>query len=314
MTTIANRSMKPGGSKSVFTRYFKCRTLFIMLIPGLIYYIIFHYGPMYGVQIAFRNFNIRKGIWGSPWVGLKYFRELFALRSFKEVFTNTLTISSLKLIFGFPAPIIFALLLSELRATKFKKTVQTISYLPHFLSWIVLGGIFTPLLSPTTGPVNEILVAIGLKPIYFLADPAFFRSTLVATSIWKGVGWGSVIYLAAITGVDSELFEAASLDGANRFQRIIHVTLPAIAPTITIMLIFAVGGIVGDDFDQIFNLYNSSVYRVGDVLGTYVYRKGLEGLQYSFAAAVGLFVNIISIILVLMSNKVAAKFGEYGIW
>lgn len=306
--------IKKNSFQDILFQYWKHKEFMLLLIPGLVYYALFHYGPMYGIQIAFRNFNFRLGISGSPWVGLKHFRSLLETASFKEVFRNTLIISSYKLIFGFPAPIIFALLLSELRGVLFKKTVQTISYLPHFVSWVVLGGIFIQLLSPSAGPVNNLLKSLGLDTIYFLGDPKYFRMTLVITSIWKGVGWGSIVYLASITGVDQELYEAAELDGANRFQMMWRITIPSILPVITIMLIFAVGGIVGDDFDQIFNLYNSAVFRVGDVLGTYVYRRGLQGMEYSFATAVGLFTNIISFTLIILANKLAAKFGEYGIW
>jgi putative aldouronate transport system permease protein len=236
------------------------------------------------------------------------------MASFREVFFNTLIISTYKLIVGFPMPILFALLLSELKGLRFKKTVQTISYLPHFVSWVVLGGIFLQLLSPSNGPVNGLLKALGLNTVYFLGDPKYFRMTLVISSIWKGVGWGSIVYLAAITGVDSELYEAAALDGANRPQMMWRITIPSIMPVITIMFIFAVGGIVSDDFDQIFNLYNSAVYRVGDVISTYTYRRGLQGMEYGFAAAVGLFQNVLGFILILVTNKLAAKFGDYGLW
>jgi putative aldouronate transport system permease protein len=269
---------------------------------------------MYGVQIAFRNFNFRLGITGSPWVGLKHFQALFNTPSFKEVFSNTLLISSLKLIFCFPAPIIFAFLLSELKGVKFKKTVQTISYLPYFVSWVVLGGIFVQLLSPSNGPVNGLIKLMGFNPIYFLGDTRYFRSTLVVTSIWKGVGWGSIVYLAAITSVESELYEAAALDGANRLQMMWRITIPSIMPAVTIMFIFAMGGIVQDDFDQIFNLYNSAVYRVGDVLSTYTYRRGMQGMEYGFATAVQLFQNVLAFILILVTNKLAARFSEYALW
>jgi putative aldouronate transport system permease protein len=295
-------------------RYWKHRAVMLLLLPGLVYYIIFCYGPMYGIQIAFRNFNIRLGISGSPWVGLKHFRTVFSTPSFREVFFNTVTISFYKLLFGFPAPVIFALLLSELKGVYFKKTVQTLSYLPHFVSWVVLSGIFIQLLSPGSGPVNGLLKALGLPSIYFLGDTRFFRLTLVLTSIWKGVGWGSIVYLAAITSVDRELYEAAALDGANRFQMMTRITLPSITHVIVFMFIMAVGGLVGDDFDQIFNLYNAAVYRVGDVISTYTYRRGLQGLEYGFGAAVGLFQSVISFMLILIANKLASKFSDYALW
>jgi putative aldouronate transport system permease protein len=236
------------------------------------------------------------------------------MKSFGEVFRNTLLISIYKLIAGFPAPIIFALFLNEIRQVRFKKTVQTISYLPHFVSWVVLGGLFMQFLSPSTGPINVILKSLGMEPIYFLAEPKWFRSVLVTTSVWKGFGWGSIVYLAAITSISPQLYDAADIDGAGRFRKMWYITLPEMIPVITIMLIFSIGGIVGDDFDQIFNLYNEAVYNVGDVLSTYIYRVGLIDMKYSFSAAVGLFRNVISFALVFLANFVAKRINEYGIW
>lgn len=300
--------------KGLLAECIKHRNLLFMILPGILFFLIFKYGPMYGIQIAFRDFKFSKGITGSTWVGLQHFYDLLTRPSFKEVFVNTIQISTLKLIFGFPAPIIFALLLNELRLVRFKKAVQTISYLPHFVSWVILGGLFLQLLSPTTGPLNILLKELGMKPIYFLGDNGWFVSTLVVTSIWKSIGWSSIVYLAAIAGTNSELYEAGSLDGCNRFQLARYITIPAIMPIVTIMFIFAVGGIVADDFDQIFNLYSPAVYKVGDVLGTYTYRHGIEGMDYSFATAVGLFTNIISLIMVLAANYFTRKFSDYGIW
>jgi putative aldouronate transport system permease protein len=295
-------------------RYWKHRYLVILFLPGLIYYGVFCYTPMYGVQIAFKNFIFRLGIMDSPWVGLENFRLLFSMGSFREVFRNTIIISSLKLVWGFPAPIIFALLLNEMRALRFKKVIQTLSYLPHFVSWVILGGLFVQFLSPSTGPINILLKSLGLNPVYFLADKSWFRPVLVATSIWKGIGWGSIIYLASLAGVDPQLYEAADIDGAGRFRKMINISLPSLAPVITIMFIFSVGGIVKDDFDQIFNLYNPAVYSVGDVLGTYTYRVGLIDMRYSFSTAVGLFTNVISFVLILTANWIAKRINDYGLW
>ncbi len=295
-------------------RLYRSRFLFSMLIPAVLYYVIFHYIPIYGVTIAFKDFKFSAGILGSPWVGMKWFVKLFAMKSFWEVFSNTLIISVFKLICSFPAPIIFALLLMELNNVRFKKVVQTISYLPHFLSWVVLGGVFIQLLSPTSGPFGLAFNALGLQPIFFLGDNRWFRATLVATSVWKGMGWGSIIYLAALTAVNPELYEAALIDGANRLQRILHISIPSILPVISIMLIFAVGGIVSDDFDQVFNLYNPSVYKTGDVLSTYVYRQGIEKMEYGLSTAAGVFRNVISFILIIATNYASRRMGEYGIW
>lgn len=312
-----NREKKKvrGGTLSALAAlYWKHRYLVLLFLPALIYYAVFCYGPLYGIQIAFKNFIFRLGIMKSPWVGFANFRRLFSMGSFREVFRNTVIISSLKLLFGFPAPILFALLLNEMRLPRFKKLVQTISYLPHFVSWVILGGLFIQFLSPSTGPVNMILKSMGLKPIYFLADKNWFRPVLVLTSIWKGVGWGSVIYLASLAGIDPGLYEAADIDGAGRFRKVLNITLPSLIPVITIMFIFSVGGIVKDDFDQIFNLYNPAVYSVGDVLGTYTYRIGLVDMQYSFSTAVGLFTNVISFGLIVLTNTITKRVNEYGLW
>lgn len=296
------------------TPYWRYRELYLMLIPVIAYYVVFHYVPMYGAQIAFKDYKFNLGIIRSPWVGFEHFEYLFSLRSFKEIFRNTILISTYKLIFGFPAPIILAILLNELRIIPYKKAVQTISYLPHFLSWVILAAIFTQLLSPSTGALNILLTKLGFEPIFFLGDKSWFRSVLVFTSVWKGVGWGSIIYLASIAGINPEIYEAAIVDGAGRMRRIWHVTLPGLTPVITILLIFAIGRLTLDDFDQIFNLYNPSVYSVGDVISTYTYRKGLVDLQYSFAAAVGLFQNAISLVLIVIVNWVTKRFNEFGIW
>jgi putative aldouronate transport system permease protein len=294
--------------------YWKHRYLFVLFIPAIIYYGIFRYGPLYGIQIAFKDFIFRRGITGSPWVGIENFKILFSMGSFKEVLRNTVIISFLKLVFGFPAPIIFAILLNEIRAPGYKKFIQTVSYLPHFVSWVILGGVFTQFLSPSTGPVNIILQNVGIKPVYFLANEIWFRPVLVITSIWKGVGWSSIIYLASISGIDPELYEAAEIDGAGRLKKAISITIPSLVPVITIMMIFSVGGIIQDDFDQIFNLYNPAVYSVGDVLSTYTYRVGLVEMKYSFSAAVGLFTNIISFVLILVTNSITKRVNEYGLW
>jgi putative aldouronate transport system permease protein len=295
-------------------QYWKHRYLVVLFIPAILYYAVFCYAPLYGIQIAFKNFIFRLGIMQSPWVGRVNFERLFSMGSFRLVFRNTLIISTLKLIFGFPAPIIFALLLNEMRALRYKKVVQTISYLPHFVSWVILGGLFMQFLSPSTGPINIILKSMNLKPIYFLADKNWFRPVLVITSMWKGIGWGSIIYLASLSGIDPGLYEAAEIDGAGRFRKAISITLPSLIPVITIMLIFSVGGIVKDDFDQIFNMYNPAVYSVGDVLGTYTYRVGLVDMQYSFSTAVGLFTNVISFVLIVITNAITKRVNEYGLW
>ncbi|RAV14163.1 ABC transporter permease [Paenibacillus contaminans] len=299
---------------SSFHAYWKYKYLTLLFLPAIVYYVVFHYIPIYGVIIAFKSYKFSLGIWGSPWIGLEHFRDLFAVPSFWQVFRNTLLISSYKFVFGFPIPIVFALLLNEIRQAYFKRFVQTVSYFPHFLSWVVLAGMAIAFLSPSSGPVNLVLQALGMKPIYFLGNPEWFRTVLVASDIWKELGWSTIVYLAAIAGVNPELYEAATVDGAGRFQRVWSVTLPAMTPVITIMLIFAVGRLISDDFDQVYNLLNPAVLGVGDVLGTYTYRMGLVNMEYSFATAVGLFRNLIAFALILAANYIAKKINDYGLW
>ncbi len=312
-----NYLIKPKGFallKDWLASYRKHRVLFLMLIPGLLYFIVFKYFPIYGLQIAFKDFNLVEGIWGSDWAGLKYFNMLFTTKSFFDVFKNTIIISIYQLVFGFPAPIILALMLYEIRNLAYKKLVQTISYLPHFVSWVVLAGVFTRFLSPSSGPVNILIKTFGAEPIFFLGDNRYFRATLIVTEIWKSIGWGSIVYIAALSGIDPALYESANIDGANKIKKIIHITLPSLTPVITIMLIFAIGRIINDNFNQIFNLYSPIVYPTGDVISTYVYRMGLAKMEFSFTTAVGLSKNVISFSLVIIANAVAKKVNDYGIW
>lgn len=303
-----------GGKVTLLKQYLKNKDLFVMLIPVLLYYICFCYIPMGGIVIAFKDYKLMKGIGGSPWVGVDNFIELFTTPSFYEILGNTLWISILRLLFGFPAPILLALLLNEVRSARYKKTVQTISYLPHFLSWVILTGVFQQLLSPSTGAVNALLGKFGIEPIYFLGSPKWFVFTIIFTGVWQSVGWGTVIYLAAIAGIDPQMYEAAMLDGAGRMKRILYITLPSLAPTITITLILSTGNILNAGFDQIMNMYNEAVYEVGDIIDTYVYRRGLEGMQYSYSTAVNLFKNVIGLGFVLITNKIAQKLGDSSLW
>lgn len=293
--------------------YWRHKWFFLMLLPALAYIVIFKYMPMYGASLAFKDYQIKAGIWRSPWVGLLYFRQLFAGASFIEVVKNTFIISFYKLLFGFPAPILFAVLLSELRGDRAKKAVQTVSYLPHFLSWVVLASIFTQFLSPS-GPFVKLLEGVNINGVYVLTNPKLFRSFLVCTTIWKGIGWGSVVYLGSLGNIDTELYDAAIVDGCNKVQKIAHVTLPGLTPVITIMLLLNIGSLLNDDFDQIFNLYNQAVFRVADVISTYIYRIGLLGVNYSLATAAGLFKNVLALTLILGANAITKKVNEYGLW
>ncbi|WP_274365168.1 ABC transporter permease [Paenibacillus thermotolerans] len=296
-------------------RWKRYRSLLIMLIPGMLYYVIFHYLPMYGVVLAFKDFKITQGILGSPWVGLHWFEKVFSDSYFFTVLKNTMIISLYKLIFGFPVPILFALLLGEISNVKFKKAVQTVSYLPHFISWVVLAGIFFTIFS-MEGPINMILGWFDVNPMLFLADDRYFRSILVLTSIYQGFGWGSIIYFAAISNIDPQLYEAAVIDGAGRFKRMFYISIPMLVPVIAIMLILSMSGILDAGFDQIFNMYNPRVMNVSDIIDTYVYRRGLVEMDYSYATAVGLFKAVVALILILTVNRIVKWIGgkDHALW
>ena len=299
-----------------FAGYKKHLALTLMFLPVVVYFLVFKYRPMLGIVIAFKNFKIKQGIWGSAWCGFDNFTKVFATPTFARSVRNTLIISGLKLLFGFPMPIILALMLNEVSHARFKKTVQTITSLPHFLSWVVLAGMFQQLLSPNNGAVNAVLRDVfGLRDsIYFLGDNRYFRGTLIVTDIWKNVGWSSILYLATIAGIDPALYEAATVDGATRWQCTRYITLPSLVSTIVVMLILNVGSIMDAGFDQVFNLYNSAVYQTGDIIDTYVYRYGLGDLKYAQATAVGLFKNVIAFVLVAGTNLIARRISGEGIW
>lgn len=299
---------------SVWKKY---KLYYMLILPGILYYLIFHYIPMFGIIIAFKDVSPFEGIQGiinGEWVGLKHFTRFFNSIYFGNIIRNTLTISLYKLVFGFPAPIILALLLNEVKNKHFKKTVQTISYLPHFISMVVVAGLLTNVLSTQNGVVNEVVKIFGKEPIFFLGDSRYFRSVLVTSGIWQGVGWGSIIYLAAITGIDVELYEACIMDGGNRWKQTWHITLPGIRNIIVLMLILAIGGLLNAGFEQILLLYSPAVYDVSDIIDTYVYREGLINANYSFSTAIGLLKSVIAMILIMGSNYIAKKFELEGIW
>ena len=287
---------------------------YLMLIPGILFFLVFCYGPMYGLVIAFQDYYPLKGVTGSKMVGLKHFRALFTDPFFLSVLKNTIVISFYKLLVCFPAPILLCLALNEISNYRFKKIAQSVSYLPHFVSWVVVSGIIIEFLSPSRGPINILLQNLGMEPIFFVAEPKYFRGVLVLSDLWKSVGWGSIVYLAAVTSVDPTLYEAAEMDGAGRIKKIIHVTIPALAPIITVMFIMESGKILNDSFEQVYNFLTQSTYAVGDVISTFVYRMGIQKMQYSFTTAVDLFKNIISFMLVVMTNYIARKTNDYALW
>lgn len=291
----------------------KFKYTYLMALLVVSYYIIFHYLPMYGVSIAFKDFNVFKGINDSPWVGLKHFERMFGDKYFWLVTRNTVIISLMKLVFAFPVPILVALLLNELSNIRFKKTVQTIIYLPRFVSWVIIGGILSNFLSINGGVINKLIALLGGEPKIFMQESEYFRTILVVSQIWKETGWGSIIYVAALAGVSPELYEAATIDGAGKLRQAWHISLPTIKPTIIMMFILALANVLNAGFDQVFVLYNDAVMRVGDIIDTFVYRQGLEHAKFSYATAVGLFKSVIGITLILLSDRIFKSMGEEGL-
>lgn len=282
---------------------------YLLLLPGLLYFIIYKYLPMAGIVIAFEDFKMTKGMFASPWVGLKWFNMLFESPDFWRAFNNTLIISFYKLIFNFPAPVILSLMINEVMNSKVKKVIQTIIYFPHFLSWVVLGGIMFALFAPHAG----LLSILGLEQSPLMGADTF-RSSLVLSQMWKETGWGTIIYLAAMAGINPELYEAARMDGANRFHLARYITLPALVGTMIILFILRTGQILHAGFDQVFILYNPLVYNVGDILDTYVYRVGLTSGRFSLATAAGLFQSVVGLFLILFTNWLAKRMGGKGLW
>lgn len=302
-----------GGAKRHFRELLRQKYLYLMVLPGFLIVLIFAYFPMYGVLIAFKDYNVAKGIWGSPWVGFKYFEEFFknplALRTIK----NTVLLGLYGLLWGFPAPILLALLLNEIRNLRFKKLVQTISYFPHFISTVIIVGMLKEFAS-LDGLFNKITGFFGMEPVQFMSEPEFFRTLFIGSGIWQGLGWGTILYLAALSNADPTLYDVASIDGANRWQKMKHISLPAILPTTMILFIMSVGGILGTDFMKVMLMYNPGVYETADVIGTYVYRVGLDGGRFEYASAVGLMLSIVSFLFVYVTNRFSRKFSETSLW
>lgn len=305
----SGKSIRPY-KKTLAKQLLTHRYLYLLLFGAMAYFIVFRYIPMYGVQLAFKNFSYRKGVWGSPWVGWDNFRMLFQSAVFRNVIGNTLAISFGRILFTFFVPIVMALLLNEIRSAPFKRVVQTTMYLPHFLSWVIISGILYSLLTVNGGFVNKILQAMGLKTINFLLEPGCFRPILYLSGIWKEMGWESIIYLAALAGVNPELYEAATVDGANRFRQMLHVTWPGIKSTVVIMLILTTSRIMSAGFDQIFNLYSAPVYSVGDIIDTYVYREFFLKGKFGEGTAAGVFQAVINLALVFVVNKAAKAIND----
>lgn len=288
--------------------------LYLLLLPGLLYFVVYKYLPMWGVLLSFKEYTPFKGFWASDWVGMKHFVTLLNYPKFWQVFTNTLIISIYNLLFYFPAPIVVALMLNEVRLNSFKRIIQSVIYLPHFISMVVVVSLTYTIFATQDGLINQIARDMGFESINFLSNPKTFRGVLVIQNIWKELGWGTIIFLAALTSVDVQLYEAATVDGANRWRQLWHITLPAIKNTVLIMLILRLGHVLDVGFEQVFLMYNPLVYDVSDVFETYIYREAILGGKFSFGIAVGLFKSVIGLALVLGANKLANKYGDSGIW
>lgn len=294
--------------------FLRDRWLYLMALPGILFFLIFKYVPMYGVIMAFQDFKPHLGFSGSPWVGFKHFERFFGEDQFWMLFRNTFLLAIYNLIFFFPLPIILALMLNELRSERFKRFIQTFVYIPHFVSWVVVVGIFYILFTTEGGAVNEMLFKLTGEKIPFLLEPEWFRTMIVTQSIWKEVGWGTIIFLAALAGVDLQLYEAARIDGAGRWRQLWHITLPAIRSTIVILLILRLGNFLDSGFEHIFLMLTATNREVGEVFDTYVYVKGLTQAQFSYSAAVGLFKSVVGLVLVVAANWLAKRFGEEGVY
>jgi putative aldouronate transport system permease protein len=313
-----NVTLKSKKRVNRFTGFWKYvakeKYLYLLALPGLLYFLIFKYLPMAGIVIAFQNYSPFLGFANSEWVGLQHFVKFFSHPDFLLLFRNTMGISLMNLIFFFPLPIVIALMLNELRNEAYKRTIQSIIYLPHFLSWVIIASLSFMLLSQSTGVINYLLEAMGLEKINFLTNPNFFWVMLTSQSVWKECGWGTILFLAAIAGVNTQLYEAAKIDGAGRFKQMWHITLPAIRSIIIILLILRLGDILEVGFEQVFLMYNGAVSEVAEVFDTYVYRVGVQQGQFSYSTAAGLFKSVVGLILVLAANKLAKRFGDEGVF
>ncbi|MDU7474749.1 MAG: ABC transporter permease subunit [Paenibacillus macerans] len=288
--------------------------LYLFLLPILLVYLVFKYYPMYGVQIAFKDFSPSQGIWGSEWVGFKHFIDFFDSYNFWTIISNTLTLSFLSLVFGFPAPVIIAILLNQMLGKRYKKFIQTVIYAPHFISTVVLVGMLNVFLSPNSGIVNHLITLFGGEPILFMANEGWFRPLYILSGIWQETGFSTIIYLAALAGVNPELHEAAIMDGASKWKRVWYVDIPGILPTIVILLILALGNIMSIGFEKAFLMQSDLNYATSNIIPTYVYELGIQKAQYSFSTAVGLFKSVINIILIVTVNRVARKLTETSLW
>jgi ABC-type polysaccharide transport system, permease component len=312
--SLAQSKPLPAAKRRPATGIWKDYQLYLLMLLPIAYFILFKYIPMYGAAIAFQDYSIFKGVTGSEWIGFENFQELFKMSQFYDVVRNTLMLNLLDLIFSFPAPIFLALLLNELRVLWFKKTAQTLLYLPHFISWIIIGGLVYQMFSNKGGLINNVVTSLGFDSIPFLTEKNHWLFVYLGTGIWQSAGWGTIIYLAALTGINRDLYEAADVDGAGRLKKMWHITLPGIRPTIVVMLIMQLGHIMTIGFERPFVMGNTLVMDYAEVISTFVYKAGLQSAQFSLATAMGLFQALVGLFFVILSNTIAKKFGEQGIW
>lgn len=319
---MANTTLQPAANavsetkrkRFMWNRILRNWQLYALISPVIAYYVLFQYVPMYGIQIAFKDFIATQGIWGSPWVGFEHFDRFFNSYYFWRLIKNTLGIGLYSLAVGFPIPIILALLMNEVRAERFKKFVQTITYAPHFLSTVVVVGMMMIFLSPRYGIINHFIEMVGGQPINFMTEPSWFKSLYVLSDVWQTMGWSSIIYLAALAGIDNQLHEAARVDGATRLQRIWHINIPGIMPTIIILLILNMGSIMGIGFEKVLLMQNNLNMESSDIIATYVYRMGIQNAEYSFSAAIGMFNSVINFILLVVVNFISKRVSETSLW
>ena len=307
--------IKPKKTKfgKISKEIYKGRYCYLLFLPVFVYFIVFYYFPMYGIVISFQDYSPYTGFFGSPWVGLKHFKSFINGAYFWQIIWNTLYINILNILWTFPFPIVLALLLNEVKCMKFKKTVQTISYLPHFISIVVMVGIVYDFLAQN-GVVNKLIEMLGFGPVNFLSDAGFFRSIYIGSGLWQEIGWNSIIYMAALSGIDATLYEAASIDGAGRFKKLIHITLPGLAPTIIITLLLSMGAMMTVGFDKIFLMQNSLNTQVSEVVSTYMYKRALLSGSFSFGTAVGLFNSVVNVTLLLIVNKFSKQISDISLW
>ena len=313
-TSKRGASKHNAGHKRIMRKIWDQKVLYAMMLPGIIWYIVYRYAPMAGLILGFKDFNFKAGIFGSKYVGLLYFRFIFfESADFWQILRNTLLINIYKLIFSFPAPIVLAVMINGIRNKRLQKVIQTSVYLPHFVSWVVFGSIVMQFLS-LSGSINSLLKHIGIESIYFMTTPKYFRGILVASDIWKTMGWNSIVFLAAITGIDPSMYEASTIDGCGKIKQVFYITIPSISETIIIMLLLTIGRLMDANFDQVYVMYNSVVMDVGDVISTYVYRIGIGKSRFSLTTAVGLFQSVVGLVLIGMANATTRKLFDKSIW